>query len=65
MMVATEITAASVPQPRKKNRNRNDTARFSHMAGRGTPHTGCSRPKTFGSVPFFCMPKIMRAVLAV
>ncbi len=37
MIVATEMTAASVPQPRKKNRKVNDTARLSHIAGRGTP----------------------------
>src|SRR6185312_11427097 len=40
MIVATEITAASLPQPRKKNRNTNETARLNHIAGRGTPQTG-------------------------
>ncbi len=56
MIVATEITAASVPQPRKKNRNRNDTTRFTHIAARGTPHFGCTVPRIFGSVPLRSMP---------
>ena len=56
MIVATEITAASEPQPRKKNRNMNDTARFTHIAGRGMPHFGCTRPRIFGSVPLRSMP---------
>ena len=50
-MVATEITAASFPQPRKKNRNVNDTTRLNHMAGRGMPKRACTRPKIFGMVP--------------
>ena len=37
MIVATEITAASVPQPRKKNRKMKDTTRLNHIAGRGMP----------------------------
>ncbi|MNH23176.1 hypothetical protein D3C79_830630 [compost metagenome] len=32
MITATEITAASVPHPRKKNRKTKLTARFSHIA---------------------------------
>ena len=56
MIVATEITAASESQPRKKNRNRNATTRFSHIAGRGTPYFGCTVPRIFGSVPLRSMP---------
>ena len=50
MMVATEITAASFPQPRKKNRKMNDTSRLNHIAGRGIPQRGCTRPKIAGTV---------------
>ncbi|MNC05231.1 hypothetical protein D3C77_521850 [compost metagenome] len=50
---ATEITAASTPQPRKKNRKMKLTARFSHIAWRGTPYSGCRLPKIFGRVLFF------------
>src|SRR6516225_2342705 len=48
--VATEITAASELQPRKKNRKMNDTSRLNHIAGRGTPYSGCTLPKIFGIV---------------
>lgn len=48
--VATEMTAASAPQPRKKNRKMNDTARLNHMAERDTPKIGCTRPNMAGMV---------------
>src|SRR5579864_344182 len=48
--VATEITAASELQPRKKNRKMNDTSRLNHIAWRGTPYSGCTLPNIFGIV---------------
>src|SRR5579875_872347 len=56
MMVATEITSASVAQPRKKNMKMKATTRFSHIAGRGMPQRGCTLPRIFGSVPLRCIP---------
>ena len=47
-MVATEITAASLPQPRKKNRKTKDTARLNHIAGRGMPYCRMHAPEHFG-----------------
>ncbi|SPZ16736.1 Uncharacterised protein [Pseudomonas luteola] len=46
--VATEITAASVSHPRKKNKKTNAITRFSHMAGRGISNLWMNLSKQSG-----------------